>query len=123
MAPSHAILSACAPLAAGPAALLAQAGGAAQQQSSPFSLLFMFVPLLVIMYFFMIRPQQKRQKEHDAMLRALQTGERIVTTGGIVGTIVRTEENTDQVRIRIAPSVEVTVLRSYIAGKVKEETQ
>lgn len=103
---------------AGHAALLAQTGGAPQQ--SPFSLIFMFVPLLLIMYFFMIRPQQRRQKEHEAMLKALQSGDRVVTTGGIVGTVLKADDTT--VRLKIAPSVEVTVMRSYVAGKVQEET-
>ncbi len=100
--------------------LLAQAGGAAPAQPSMFG---MFLPLIMIgaiMYFLVFLPQRRRQKAHEAMLGALVAGDRVITTGGIVGTVIKAEP--DSLRLRIAPSVEVTVLRSYVAGKAGEET-
>lgn len=99
-------------------ALLAQAGGAAPAGGGLFSMLLPFALIMGIMYFFLIRPQQRRQREHNAMLKAIQPGDKVVTTGGIVGTVMKAEENS--LRLRIAPSVEISVIRSYVAGKVGE---
>ena len=102
-------------------AVLAQAGGApASSSQSVVSMLILFAPLILIMYFFIIRPQQKQRKAHDALVQALQPGDRVVTNGGIVGVLTRTEG--DPLRLRIAPSVEISVLRNAIAGKTEQET-
>ena len=79
-----------------------------------------FLPLILIFgifYFLIIRPQQKKQrlaqKEREEMLTALKSGDRVVTTGGIYGTIVAVKETT--IQLRIAQSVSVEVERSAIA--------
>ena len=104
---------------------LAQAapGGAPQQQGggSLISMLIMFVPIVLIMYFFMIRPQQRRQKDHDAMVKSLQAGDKVVTTGGLIGTVTKADDE-KTVRLRIATGVEVTLLRGYVAGKTEGDT-
>lgn len=74
--------------------------------------------IFVIFYFLLIMPARKRQKALEAMIKALQPGDKIVTTGGIIGTITRAEDKT--LDVRIAPSVEVKVLRSHVAGKAEE---
>lgn len=102
------------------ALLLAQAG---DQAATP-SLLIQFAPFVVIIlifYFFLIRPQRQRQKAHEAMLSALQPGDKIVTNGGLLGTIVRVEDKT--LKVKLATSVEVSVLRSHVAGKADEEAK
>jgi preprotein translocase subunit YajC len=96
----------------------------AQQPAAPGAgaFLFQLAPILlvfVVFYFLLIRPARQRQKAHDEMLKQIQPGETVVTTGGIVGKVIRADEN--KLRIRIAPTVEVTVLRSHIAGKSEEE--
>jgi len=99
-----------------PLALIAQAAG-----DKP-NLLVQLAPLLlifVIFYVVLILPARRRQKAHEAMVRALQPGDKVVTSGGLVGTITRAEE--DAFRVRIAPQTEVTVLRSHIAAKAGEE--
>ena len=84
-------------------------GGGALGMVLPLVLMF------VIFYFFLIRPQQKKQKEHQGMLNALRKGEQIVTTGGILGTITGL---TDQYAvIEIQEKVRMKILRSHIAGK------
>ena len=78
-----------------------------------------FVLIFVIFYFLLIRPQQRRQRlakeERDALLKALKPGDKVVTTGGIYGTIVAVREKDDTVQLRIAQSVSVEAERSAIA--------
>jgi preprotein translocase subunit YajC len=78
-----------------------------------------FVLIFVIFYFLLIRPQQRRQRqaqtERDLMLKALKAGDKVVTTGGIYGTIVAVREKDDTVQLRIAQSVSVEAERSAIA--------
>jgi|TARA_X000001036_G_scaffold334911_1_gene313810 preprotein translocase subunit YajC len=72
-----------------------------------------FIPLIlifVIFYFFLIRPQQKKVKEHKAMVENLKKGDKVVTSGGITGTIQRIIDN-DKVEIEIAENVTVEVVR------------
>lgn len=73
------------------------------------------IAMFAIFYFLIIRPQQKRSKEHKAMLASLAKGDRVVTTGGILGTIVGVGE--DVVTLRIAENTKIEVLLSNIAGK------
>ena len=75
-----------------------------------------FLPLIlifVVFYFLLIRPQQKKMKEHRAMLDALRRGDRVVTGGGIVGTVVKVGTD-DEVMIEIAEGVRVRVLKPTI---------
>ena len=72
-----------------------------------------FIPLIlifVIFYFFLIRPQQKKVKEHKAMVESLKKGDKVVTTGGITGTITRVVDN-DKVEVEISDNVIVTIVR------------
>ena len=72
-----------------------------------------FIPLIlifVIFYFFLIRPQQKKVKEHRAMVENLKKGDKIVTSGGITGTITRIVDN-DKVEVEISDNVTVEVVR------------
>ena len=77
-----------------------------------------FVLIFVIFYFLLIRPQQKKQRlaqqERDALLKALKPGDKVVTTGGIYGTIVAVREKDDTVQLRIAQSVSIEAERSAI---------
>ena len=72
-----------------------------------------FIPLIlifVIFYFFLIRPQQKKVKEHKAMVESLKKGDKVVTSGGITGIISRIIDN-DKVEVEIADNVTVEVIR------------
>ena len=72
-----------------------------------------FIPLIlifVIFYFFLIRPQQKKVKEHKSMVENLKKGDKVVTSGGITGTISRIIDN-DKVEVEIADNVTVEVVR------------
>lgn len=86
-------------------------GGAASAFAS-------FVPLILIfliMYFLLIRPQQKKMKEHKAMIEALRRGDQIVTSGGIVGKVSKVQED-GMVEVEIAEGVKVKVIRHTIAN-------
>lgn len=74
----------------------------------------MMVPLLGILYFLMIRPQQKKQKEHQELLKKLTVGNRVMTSGGMIGTISRVDEKT--VKLTIADRVDVELVRSAVAS-------
>ena len=72
-----------------------------------------FIPLIlifVIFYFLLIRPQQKKVKEHKAMVENLKKGDKVVTSGGITGTITRIVDN-DKVEVEITENVVVEVIR------------
>ena len=73
-----------------------------------------FIPLIlifVIFYFFLIRPQQKKVKEHKIMVATLKRGDKVVTSGGIVGTVERVMEN-DKAEIEISEGVKVEIVKS-----------
>lgn len=77
-----------------------------------------FLPLVlifVVFYLFLIRPQQKKAKDQKAMLRALRRGDRIVTGGGIIGTVARVVSD-QEVSVEISEGVRVRVLRSTITS-------
>ncbi len=72
-----------------------------------------FIPLIlifVIFYFFVIRPQQKKVKEHKAMVEGLKKGDKVVTSGGITGVITRVVDN-DKVEVEFDDNVTVEVIR------------
>ena len=73
-----------------------------------------FIPLIlifVIFYFFLIRPQQKKVKEHKAMVETLKRGDKVVTSGGVVGTVERVIDN-EKVEVKISENVNVEIIRS-----------
>lgn len=75
------------------------------------------VPLLlifVVFYFFLIRPQQKRAKEHEAKINAVQKNDEVVTGGGLMGKVTKVAD--DHVEVEIAPNVRVKALKSTLAN-------
>ena len=88
------------------AAGAAQGGGASAQ-------IIMLVAMFAIFYFLLIRPQQKKAKEHRQMVSNIKKGQRIITSGGIHGTITSVDEAT--VGIEIAENIKIKVVRSNIA--------
>ena len=83
--------------------------------------LISFVPIILIfgiMYVLMIRPQQKKVKEHKAMVAALRRGDQVVTSGGLIGKVTKVAEG--EVEVEIAPSVKVRVVKSTITQVVSK---
>lgn len=91
----------------------AQATGGSPQDLLTTFLLPMAL-IFVVFYFFMIRPQQQKQREMKKMLEALRRGDRVVTAGGLIGTIVKAENG--EVQVEIAEGVRVKVVRSTISS-------
>ena len=85
-----------------------------------------FIPLIlifVIFYFFLIRPQQKKVKQHKVMVEALKRGDKVITSGGIVGTVERVIDN-EKVEVQISENVNVEIVRSTgIQGLVNTAEQ
>jgi preprotein translocase subunit YajC len=97
---------------------LAQTAGAAHQPS----LLGSLLPLILIFfvfYFLMIRPQVKRQKAHQEMVNALKKGDQVITSGGIVGKVVKAEET--MLQVEIASGIIVKIERATVASLTEEK--
>lgn len=91
----------------------AQAAG-----GSPADAFSMFIPLIlifVVFYFLLIRPQQKKMKEHKAMLDAIRRGDKVVTNGGIIGLVTKVVDDRE-LQLEIAENVRVRVLRDMVAS-------
>ena len=74
------------------------------------------VLIFVVFYFLLIRPQQKKQKQHRAMLEALRRGDRVVTAGGIIGTISGFKEKGKIITLKVDNNTTITLTKSAIAG-------
>ncbi len=85
-------------------------GGGAEGLSG----LLMFLPIILIFYFLLIRPQQKQMKKHQAFIRNLKVGDRIVTSGGLHGEVKGLTDTT--VTLEIAEKVRVKVTRGAVTG-------
>jgi preprotein translocase subunit YajC len=77
------------------------------------------VPLIlvfVIMYFLLIRPQQRKAREHQAMVSSLRRGDQVVTSGGLIGKVTKVKDETNELEVEIAPGVNVRVVRSTVSS-------
>ena len=95
----------------------AYAQAAAQQPS----MLASFIPLILIFlifYFLLIRPQQKKQKEHKVLLDSIQRGDEILSSGGILGKVMKVDN--DKLTVEISKGVNVTIIRSTVADVIKK---
>ena len=95
--------------------LQAQGGGS-------MSFLIMMVAIFVIMWFFMIRPQQKKQKEIRNFQNSLQEGSKVVTGGGVYGTVKRINLEQNTVDVEIARGVVITVAKAYVFADATAQT-
>lgn len=82
---------------------------------SPVNGLLMMVAMLAVLYFLLLRPQQKKLNEHKKMLSELRRGDKVVTAGGIIGTISKLEGD-DIAQVEIAPEVRVRIAKGSIAS-------
>ena len=81
-----------------------------------------FIPLILIfaiMYFLLIRPQQKKAKEHKAMVAALRRGDQVVTQGGLIGKVSKVKDE-DEIEVELAQGVKVRVVKSTVAQVVSK---
>ena len=89
----------------------AQSGGFAEGGLG----LMPIILVMIIFYFLLIRPQQKRAKQHKEMLAAVRRGDKIVTNGGITGTVIKALDDSETSEVEIAKDVKVNVVRAMIA--------
>ena len=89
--------------------------GQPQAQPNFMSTLLMFGVIFLVFWLFIIRPQSKRQKEHQSMLKGLKKGDRVVTQGGLLGTVADFDDGSGAVLLEIAKGVRVRVVRGNIA--------
>ncbi|NQS97444.1 MAG: preprotein translocase subunit YajC [candidate division Zixibacteria bacterium] len=82
-----------------------------------------WIAIILIFYFLLIRPQAKRQKQHQQMLRQLRKGDKIVTSGGVHGVIVGIKENSNVLTVKIADKVRVEVERSSITRVILGDSE
>lgn len=87
------------------------------------SMILMLVLIFFVMWLFMIRPQQKKQKELDKFRQELKKGDKVVTVGGIYGTIVEVKDNAPQVLIEIDKEVRIKVDRASLVRDFSDAAQ
>lgn len=90
------------------------------------SMLQAFLPLIIIFvlfYFMFIIPSKNEQKKHQEMLKSLKLGDKIITSGGIVGIIDKINENDDIIRIKSGENTLINIKRNYIASKIEKPVE
>ncbi|HEY8384290.1 MAG TPA: preprotein translocase subunit YajC [Microvirga sp.] len=90
-------------------------GAPAGGSSDIFLQLVPFVLIFIIMWFLIIRPQQRRVKQHQEMLKSIRRGDNVVTSGGILGKVTKVQDDATDIEVEIAEGVRVKVARSMIA--------
>lgn len=103
---------------AAPAAAAPAAAPAARPQGGGLGSLWIFIPIFGLMYFLMIRPQQKKQKQIQEMLRQLKVGDKVMLNSGALGTVVKVSEKT--VRIAFCDSHQADFVRAAVAEILPE---
>ena len=98
--------------------LLYAATGGQQSGGNPIMAFLPFILIIVVLYLLMIRPQAKKQKEKQRMLKDLQPGDEILTIGGIIGKIEGVKEKENILIIRVSKDVKLNLSRSAVAEKI-----
>ena len=94
---------------------------ASPAQSNPISGFFPLIIIFVIFYFFLIRPQQKKAKEQQSMINALKKDDRIITSGGIYGTVSAVKG--DVLEVKIAENVKVNIAKTAVSTVLPNEAE
>ncbi|MFC1735696.1 preprotein translocase subunit YajC [Candidatus Hydrogenedentota bacterium] len=101
---------------------LAQDGGAPEKGAgggSPFGMLPIMVAFFIFMYFLMIKPQKDKEKKRIAMISALKKGDKVMTTGGMMGTVSKLTDTT--VIVKVAENVKIEFTKNAVVGLRTEE--
>ena len=95
------------------------------QSSGGGSYVGLLIPVLLlgVFYFLLIRPQQRRAKEQQALIRSVEEGDEIVMTSGIIGTIVAIDDEDDTLTVEIAPGTQVRILRAGVGRLLTAEDE
>ena len=93
----------------------AQAAGAAGDTNSMLMSLLPFALIFVIMYFLILRPQQRKVKEHNDLVKNIRRGDTVVTNGGLVGKVTKVVDD-EQIEVEVADGVRIRQMRTMISG-------
>jgi preprotein translocase subunit YajC len=96
------------------AAAAGTGGASANSFASFMNTFFPLILIFIVFYFFLIRPQQKRAKEHEAKISAVQKNDEVITGGGLMGKVIKVAD--DHVEVEIAPNVRVRAVKSTLAN-------
>ena len=102
--------------------LAAQTAANANQGGGGMGMLIMMVAIFAIMWLFMIRPQQKKQKKIREFQNALKEGDKVVTGGGVYGTVKRVNAQENTIDIEVARGVVITVAKGYVFADATSQT-
>ncbi len=102
---------------------LGASGGEKAQGGGWSSLLFLFSSLLFVWWFIYLGPQLKKQKQREAMLGGVKKGDRVVTRGGLIGTVVGVKEKEKIIVLRVGENVKLEVLRGAVENVLGKETE
>lgn len=95
------------------------AQSATTQQPSLFASFMPLILIFIIFYFLLIRPQQKKAKEHKVLLESIKRGDQILTSGGVIGKVIKADEK--ELSVEISSNVNVKILRSTVADVLKKK--
>ena len=104
--------------------MLSLAFAAGESSGSPLGGLWSFLPIILIFpifYFLVIMPQQKTRKKHQAMIDNLKSGDRVVTSSGIIGTVVNVDK--DAIVLQVAPNVKIRMMKGSVSELKAEEKE
>lgn len=102
-------------------ALATATTGDGAEQASPMSLIMMLVVFVLIFYFMILRPQQKRSKEHKALMSSISKGDEVLTSGGLIGRVMKVADN-GYVTIALNDTMEVIIKREFVAAVLPKGT-
>ena len=103
---------------------LAQESETTTEPNQPAFSFSSFVPLIaifIIFYFLIIRPQSKKIKEHQEMVNALKIGNKVITSGGIIGVVKEVHQKEGQIEVEISEGVNIKILKQHVSDLVKNE--
>jgi preprotein translocase subunit YajC len=98
-------------------------GGGGEKGGNPLLSFLPLVLIIVIMWLLLLRPQAKRQKQHRQMLENLQKGDRVMTAGGLLGTVAGIKEKENTLIIKLADNMKVEVARNMISQVLNQKTE
>lgn len=103
--------------------LLQAASAATPQGGMDYTMIIMLVVMFAILYFFMIRPQQKRQKEIQKFRNSLTIGSKVITAGGMYGTVKDLNEGENYITLEVSKGVTIQIDRNYVFADSTQQVQ
>ena len=103
--------------------LLQAASAATPQGGMDYTMIIMLVVMFAILYFFMIRPQQKRQKEIQKFRNSLTIGSKVITAGGMYGTVKDLNEGENYITLEVSKGVTIQIDRNYVFADSTQQSQ